>query len=362
MNPHNAPWLNEDMKKTLETIKRLDTCGYLYSMDCKWDYYMPGVENYIGVFNLVRSGCAAFTTNTFSGGAITGRNYDYKHYAHNDKTTAVTGQNMIVRCTPKGKYKSIGVADTFWLDGIGTFYNGTLDDGKTDISPAVLLPYACMDGMNEKGFFVSILSQDIKKGETGVCQNEEGKPKIAHTVLMRYMLDTCADIEEAIAKAKSVNIVSHNGSDYRLFISDAEGKSAALEWRYNKLYVTYTNISTNFFVGFDDMENRVKDGVILEKPSVPVGLSRKYHVGYGGGYYRFNIIANQLEMCVDRKSSGYRTVMNEDRAEIIIRSVIQGIGSEVTSNTQYSAVYNQEKLTLTLTSMPKYKKKYKVKL
>ena len=359
MNPRNAAWLTPDMLRSLDTLRRLDDDGYLYQMNIEWDYYDDFVRRFLAGYNLFHAGCSVFVTNTPQGGALTCRNYDYKHRKFNKAEEDITGLNVVFHCSPKGKYRSIGVADAFWLDGQGgTFHHGTLDDGSTDISLLVFLPFVCMDGMNEKGLTVSILSQPIRPGETAVRQNEPGKPRIGHTVLMRYMLDDCANIEEAVALARSVNIVSHNDADYRIFVTDARGASVALEWRYNQLHTIYTDACTNFYVGFDDCEDVVINGTLVERAVKFQGTSLEYRYGYGGGYMRFAAIASQLEMFRDIAGGSGKTVMEPDRADIIIQSVIRGIGPEENSGTQYSAVYDQEKLTLALRVMPYFRKRF----
>ena len=48
-----------------------------------------------------------------------------------------------------------------------------------------------------------------------------------------------------------------------------------------------------------------------------------YHFGYGHGYHRFIALASQLAMCQDRDSESYRTVMPEERALVLLQSVVQ---------------------------------------
>ena len=83
---------------------------------------------------------------TEEGKPIYGRNFDYKM----DMTA------VLVRTAPRNGYRSIGMADAGWI-GYGL---GSLDDGKTDVSAAVGMPYLIMDGLNEKGLAVSVLKLD----------------------------------------------------------------------------------------------------------------------------------------------------------------------------------------------------------
>ena len=193
-NPHAAEWLDETMSASLDTLKRVDEAGLFYEMTCDYDYDNALFQTLLGKFGQYDAGCSAFTTwNETGDHFLTARNYDYRH---TDSSGAYTGLNVALHCAPEGKYRSIGIADACWLSlAGGAFYAGVLDDGATDTSLVVLLPYLCVDGINEKGVSVSILKLDVKEGETPVDQQEPGKIAIGHSVLARYILDNCAPVE-----------------------------------------------------------------------------------------------------------------------------------------------------------------------
>ena len=199
-NPHAAEWLSPDVAASLDTLKRVDEDGVLYEMNCDYDYYTPVFSAILTQFGAFDAGCSAFTTWNETGECfLTARNYDYRHY---DPSGAYTGLNVALHCAPEGKYKSIGVADACWLAlAGGEYYAGVLDDGATDTSLVAVLPYLCVDGLNEKGLSISILKLDIKDGETPVDQQESGKLTVVHSVLARYILDSCATVDEAVALA-----------------------------------------------------------------------------------------------------------------------------------------------------------------
>ena len=341
-NPHNASWIDSSLASSVESVKRLDKAGYLYSVDYKADYYSETVLTLLSSMGYLDTGCSAFITADQDGNILTCRNYDYKHL---DSDGHTTGLNVIVSCSPSEGYRSVGVADAYWLDAEGlTFVAGAPDDGVTDISALGLLPYACVDGMNEKGLTVSILKLDIKPGESMANQQEAGKPSVAHSVLLRWMLDRCATVEEAVALAESVNMKAAI-SDMHLFVTDASGNSVVLEWRHDKLAVTETNAVTNFYVGFDDGEDVYKDGVLTEKLAMTSGSLREYHYGYGHGYHRFVQIVAGLDRYADPANPPALSVMRESQAMDILRVAAQDPGTEATSMTQYSVIYNASDLT-----------------
>ena len=317
-------------------------------MTCYYDYYgKPIIKTLLSKFGQDDAGCSAFTTWNETGDSfMTARNCDFKH---TDSSGAYTGLNVALHCAPEGKYKSLGIADAFWLAMAGgNICAGALDDGYTDTSLAVLLPYLIVDGINEKGLTVSILKLDVKEGEAAVNQQEPSKTTIGYFVLARYILDSCATVEEAIALAQEYNISNTGGIDLHLFITDSTGASIVLEWRYNQLTVTDTNAVTNFYVGFDDAEDRYKDGICTEKAVRLDNTVREYHYGYGHGYHRLNGIVSALERYIDFSQENYITKMTQTQAMRILSVAAQDPSTEATSMTQYSVIYNAQDASATI--------------
>lgn len=348
-NPHSADWLDDNMKSSLETLKRVDKEGVLYEMDCDYDYYNnEAILELLKQYGVYDAGCSAFVTwNDNGDGVLTARNYDYRHTT---PAGEYTGLNVAIHCSPEGKYRSIGIADAYWLDPVtGTFCAGVLDDGKTDISNLVLLPYICMDGLNEKGVSVSILKLDIKEGESAVHQTEAGKINIGHSVLMRYILDSCATIDEAVEMAKRYNIQGAMGMDFHIFVTDSTGASVVLEWRNNTLKVTETNAVSNFYSGFDDADDYYKGGQLIENFVKLDNSVMTYHYGYGHGFHRFTGIVSALERYIDFTDPDYATKMTTrmtpEQAMRILSVAAQDPGTEATSMTQYSMIYDAKNLT-----------------
>ncbi len=360
-NPHAAEWLSPDIAASLDTLKRVDEDGVLYEMNCDYDYYTPVFSAILTQFGAFDAGCSAFTTWNETGECfLTARNYDYRHY---DPSGAYTGLNVALHCAPEGKYKSIGVADACWLAlAGGEYYAGVLDDGATDTSLVAVLPYLCVDGLNEKGLSISILKLDIKDGETPVDQQESGKHTVAHSVLARYILDSCATVDEAVALAKEYNVRNIAGMDFHIFVTDATGASIVLEWRNNELTVTETNAVTNFYVGFDDAEDRYKDGVCTEKALTLGNTVREYHYGYGHGYHRFAGMVSALERYIDFTQEDYITKMTPEQALRILSVAAQDPGTEATSMTQYSIIYDAQHGCATLWLGQDYATSYTISL
>ena len=338
----------------VKNLERVDDRGILYSMDYTASYDNALMK--LPITYIKTAGCSAFVTRNEEGDVITARNYDL---AHTDDDGNATGLNVIFTLEPEGKYKSINLADAAWLTIIGLPYTaGAFDEGGASPMFLAFMPYLCMDGMNEKGLTVSILALDVKDGEEPVNQTQEGKETVTITELLRLMLDNCADVDEAVALAQEYNLTNIIGSDFHLFVTDADGRSVVMEWRWNTLYLTWQDAVTNFYVGFADAEDCYYGDTLKERFVAAEGLTRAYSYGYGHGYERFNILARTLdEHIVDLAT--YATVMTEEEAMDTLAAASQVYdGTDISSNTQYSVIYNSADLTAEVCVMRDYEEHY----
>lgn len=341
------------LKSFYTTPRKEDDRGRLYYMEYTGDYDSPFVTFLFDKLKPVRDGgCSAFYTASTDGGYRTGRNYDL---AHKDKNGNTTGLNLVIRCNPKGRYRSVALADIAMLSRIGLDYaEGSLDEGKlTDVLLA-LSPYICVDGINEKGLSVSVLALDLKEGETAVFQTDEGKDSDIITGLLRQILDNCASVDEAVELAENRNLINTFGADYHMFVTDDSGKSAVLEWRNNTLVVTYTDIVTNFYVAFDDAEDCYRNGALKEAYIPPESNPGNYRFGYGHGYERFKKI---MSYKAENAPDGTLTMSNDEIKELL-HSVTQEYTGELTSLTQYSAIYDNTDRCVDIYVNPDYSTVY----
>ena len=304
MNPH-VYLQDEKQIEAVESITRVDEAGHLYEMEAKYDYYdLPeAFKAYID------AGCSCFVTKDLDGHVLFCRNYDFSHFPNNDRSQKRTGINVVVKTeNPKARYKTIGVSDAYWLDfRNGSFYEGKADDGKSDVSPFVLCPMICMDGMNEKGLALAILALAVKtdwqpipyeryeerldkykknlfmdvSGQepdpywfhaslNSIAVNTadkkawiatmpliqtkaQGKPTLLHPILMRMALDNCANVKEAIGLFSQYNVKgAMPGADYHILVADADGDSALIEWDGDEMKTTKIDHATNHYVCKED--------------------------------------------------------------------------------------------------------------
>lgn len=163
-------------------------------------------------------GCAGFTVQTEEGNKLFGRSYDFGPGA---------STSMIVTTNPgNGRYSSVSSVDLGFLSvGNGTYMGGIMDQ-----IICMAAAYVPLDGINEKGLSVGILMTYQGENTVATDQNYDDRDDYTSTTMLRYMLDHCATVEEAIKFAESINLHDSAGTSFHYMIADATGASAVLEW------------------------------------------------------------------------------------------------------------------------------------
>lgn len=300
--------ITPEQKRTVSGLTDVDA-GRLYVMDYTADYRLDdmlcaGVTSVAELTRYVRThllsggdtpsaapdaGCSTFFCKSPDGACLVGRNFDYRM----DMTA------VLVRTRPEGAYASLSLADTGWV-GYGL---GSLSDGVTDISMAVSFPYLLMDGMNEKGLFVSVLKLDGTP-----ARQHTGKPAAMTTVLMRLALDRAASVGEAVALFAAYDMhAAAEDCDFHFLLADAAGRSAVIEYVNDQMRVLDAAIATNYYL----------DPSVTEE---------------GAGRYRYDVIKYTFD---------YRdAILTRTDAMALLRLVRQDGPEGESSYTQWSAVYD----------------------
>lgn len=310
--------------KTIGTIQKITNYEEynLYRMDVKYDYSIDDIINY-GItdnqsmidavlkealpllpikMKAPQFGCSAFTMPGEDGHILMGRNYDFK----NDSSA------MLVYCTPKNGYKSVALAA---LDNISA---NQADAGTAKKLACLTAPFICLDGMNEKGVSIAVLTLDSEP-----VNQDTGKQKIFTTLAIRLVLDRAATTQEAVDLLRGYDMFATSGRDYHFYITDASGDGRVVEYdpddAARALVDTKMDAITNFFGMYSDrVEPNQKNGI------------------YGHGKERYNAIMEVL--------GAGRT--GTDAAWDALQAAAQEPNPEdVTSNTQWSLVYDDTALT-----------------
>lgn len=312
--------------KTIATIEKVtDYSDYnLYTMGVRYDYDIDrivsrGITDTESCLDAIVKeafplipikvevpsfGCSAFTMKCADGTVLMGRNYDFK----------LNTSAMMVRCAPTKGYKSIAFCA---LDNISA--DDALKNNKTKLA-CLTAPFVCLDGVNEKGVSIAVLTLD---SEPTVQHND--KPAIGTTLAIRLVLDRAATTAEAVELLSEYDMVSVNGRDSHFYITDATGDGRVIEYdplsEDRKMIVTPSDAITNFYACY-------KDNVL---PNQHNGI-------YGHGLERYNRILDVF--------AKYDGNLSEEAAWTALTAASQVPNpDEVTSNTQWSIVFSNTNAT-----------------
>jgi len=178
--------------------------------------------------NLEKYACSAFVTKTPDGKYLGGRSF------------GLGGTDTICVYThPNNGYASITTASTDMLNvGEGSAYATTSLEGRAAMLAA---PYLGVDGVNEKGLFAALL--DLDMGETHM---DTGNPDLTVTMAIRLLMDRAATVDEAVELLGNYDIHTGHGWTQHIFVADASGDGAVIEWHKGKMKFVKSPICTNF--------------------------------------------------------------------------------------------------------------------
>ena len=319
-------WLYGGRVKSVSSIHKLTDYGDgydLYSMDIHYDYNLDrlisrGITDDQSMIDAIlaeslpllpvhikapKFGCTAFTLTDAGDDVHMGRNYDFK----NDTSA------MLVHCTPKDGYSSVAFAA---LDNVSA--NQPEANLKKRLA-TLTAPFICLDGMNEKGVSIAVLTLDSEP-----VHQDTGKPTIATTLAIRLVLDRAATTQEAVDLLRGYDMFASSGRDYHFYITDASGDGRVVEYdcesSTRELVDTKSEAVTNFFILYrDKVEPNQRNGI------------------YGHGRERYDavmdVLAQNETYTVSTVWSALRAASQDPNPE------------EVTSNTQWSIDFNNTDCT-----------------
>lgn len=167
------------------------------------------------------SGCTTFDLHNPDGDHLLARNFDFKE-----------APCFVVWTHPEGKYASLAVVDNNFM-----LYGKKHSLWKKDSSQVLLAPYCCVDGMNEEGLAIAVLQ--IRAAATK--QTDKSKKDITTTLMIRAVLDTCKNVDEAIELISSYNMIDSLFTNYHYQIVDRSGRSVTVEYINNELKIYERN-------------------------------------------------------------------------------------------------------------------------
>lgn len=227
--------------------------------------------------------CSSFSKNNFLA-----RNYDWNY---GDTVTFVVHTAGI-----SGRYKTLGVANTPELS------KNIVESGKSSVGYK-LLPFHTLDGINECGLAIStnvVPCFDDEYGKVTVV-NPENLIEVSTRMLVRYLLDNCASLEEVedVVNNKlkiytSKDLLKMNYTQHYL-IKDSTG-SKILEFVKNEdgiikpIFIDGYKM-TNFHIDKTDFK---EDGMILT-PKDRTEEDTDFIEPHAAGLERYNYITSNLD-------------------------------------------------------------------
>lgn len=174
-------------------------------------------------------GCSTLSVQSTDGSYMFGRNFDWN-----------SCQALVVSAEPEKGYASISTVNMDFIQaGAGLDMEQLPDEMKT-----MAALYAPLDGMNEKGFCVSVNMIE----DSDAIDQDTDKKDITTTTAVRLLLDQAADVDEALALLKQYDLHASMGMMVHFALADAKGNAVAVEYIDNEMVVTHTPVVTNFYL------------------------------------------------------------------------------------------------------------------
>lgn len=353
---------NPDKLEMINSIKNLDGEGRLYEMNYTVDYKLDDVLNSQitrpdQLFQYIASilydelptksasvsygaGCSAFAVPERDRiNYIMGRNYDFRHFTE-DKKSYLPTSAILVHTAPKNGKKSISM-----VDGLNLNYGqGFFENENSDLSLLMGVPYAALDGINEDGFAIGVLA--LTEEQTN--QQQAGKPRIGTTVAIRLLLDRASTVKQAVEMLKGYNMDMRGSgnSNYHYFMADATGDFAIVEYTLEEGKTEPTVMEV--FTGNDTLR------CVTNFYVSPTMVGRPDGWGSNHGRARYETLRNTL------KDKNYS--LNADDGMQLLKAVSQPPTEELTSQTQWSSLYNLTERSLRLAILREYGREYNFKI
>ena len=266
--------------------------------------HLPGL-----IFGGNPFGCSTVSVQSRSGGYLFGRNFDWD-----------TCNGLIIRSRPENGYASVSTVNMDFIQSGGVDLSSLPDH----VQAAVGL-YAPLDGMNEEGLAISV--NMIQDSDT--IAQDTGKPDLTTTTAVRLLLDQAADVEEAIGLLGQYDLHASMNMMVHFALSDASGRSVAVEYVNHEMTVTETPVVTNFYLTEGE----------------------KYGIGTSQSHERYEILQQAL---------AEHETMTEAEVRDALDSVSKDNFGDEFSSTEWSIVMNQETKELTYFHRENYEKGYTI--
>lgn len=270
--------------------------------------------------------CTSFQAAKADGeGFWYGRNYDF-----------FKNPTMVTVSHPKKGYASIATSD---MSHFG-YSLEKLPEGFVASLSCLASIYAPVDGINEKGLCTSIMALPKQ-----ASQQDTDKHDVGTTIIMRLWLDRCATVKEALDLLETVD-VRHDatvGSGYHYMVADANGDCAVVEFDKEdgwKTMIVRKDPSANYML--------VTNHLLSEKyyTTVPDEAVGNPH---SKSWWRYETAGAYL-----KEHDGTLTLEQAQECLSLVHWKDLVWDNGMIEDTQYSNVYDQKQITLSLRNWNDY--------
>jgi hypothetical protein len=341
---------------TIRSIKSVDGNKYLYRMEYKASYDLDDLiskdidENaelldYVigrigkGLPLKIKSAqvadengemqtmnCTSFQAAKADGdGFWYARNYDF-----------FKNPTMVTVSHPKKGYASIAVSD---MSHFG-YSLEKLPEGFVASLSCLASIYAPVDGINEKGLCTSIMALPKQ-----ASQQDTEKHDVGTTIIMRLWLDRCATVAEALELLSTVD-VRHDaavGSGYHYMVADASGDCAVVEFDKEdgwKTMIVRKDPDSNYMLVTNHL---LSEKYYTTEPDEAVGNP------HSKSWWRYETAGAYLD-----QHNGTLTLQEAQECLSLVHWKDLVWDNGMVEDTQYSNVYDQANITLSLRNWNDY--------
>lgn len=250
-------------------------------------------------------GCSTLSARNAAGDVLFGRNLDWERSAA-----------LILTDVPaSGDYASVSTVNPEIMRycGIGDLSALTEEDF---LKAALYFP---LDGMNEKGFAISV--NMIKDGSVSAYETAPGKTPINFTAAIRLLLNRAATVDEAIALLGNYSMsIPGGGQLFHFAMCDRTGKSVVVEYINGQMYVTDTPSVTNFYLTPNEVSG-----------------TNKYGIGTDQSVQRYETLMAKLTAA---KNENGASILDAEGIREALSSVAKSNFNVPGSSTEWSIVFN----------------------
>ena len=249
-------------------------------------------------------GCSTLTARNAAGDVLFGRNLDW------ERSSAL----ILTDAPVSGDYASVSTVNL----EVMRYCIGDLSAlTEEDFLRAAL--YFPLDGMNEKGFALSV--NMIKDAGARAQETSPGKTPVNFTAAIRLLLNRAASVAEAVALLGDYNLcVPGGGQLFHFAMADRTGKSVVVEFIDGKTYVTDTPAVTNFYLTPNDVSG-----------------TNKYGIGTNQSMERYKTLLTKLEAAENENGEA---ILDAGGVREALSSVAKSNFNVPGASTEWSVVFN----------------------